>query len=390
MRKAPAIGIDLGTSYSCVCVWQNGKVEIIPNDIGERKTPSYIAFTDSEILVGDTAKNQVTRNLTNTVFNFKRLIGRKYEDREIQDDMKFWPFKLVKEMKSDKPLISVTYQRQNRKFNVEEIYAMILKKLKQTADNYLGKEVEDAIISVPTYFNNFQRESIKEAGEISGLRFLKIIDESTLAAIAYGFEKQYKYEKKVLIFDLGGGNLSVSLLFIEDGLFEVMAINGNTHLGGEDFDNKLIEYCAGEFRRKTGIDIRSNRKALSRVRTSCEKAKKILSVATQATIDIDSLMDGEDLNIVLTRSEFESLCLDLFKKCIPPLECVVKDAKISKSAIDDIVLVGGSTRIPKIQQMIQDYFNGKVLNKSINPDEAIAYGAAIQAAVITNVKDVRC
>ena len=387
MSKAPAIGIDLGTTYSCVGVWQNGKVDIIPNDMGERTTPSYVAFTDTERLVGDAAKNQITRNPTNTVFDAKRLIGRKYEDREVQGDIKLWPFKVVKDPKSDRPQVVINYQKQEKKFFAEEISAMVLQKLKQTANDFLGKEVKDAVITVPAYFNDSQRQATKDAGVISGLNVIRIINEPTAAAIAYGLDKMEKGEKNVLIFDLGGGTFDVSLLTLEEGLFEVKATNGNTHLGGEDFDNRLVEYCANEFRRKTSIDIKKNAKALRRVRASCEKAKRALSAATQATVDIDALMDGEDLNVVITRSKLEDLCMDLFKKCIEPLECVIKDSKISKSEIDEVVLVGGSTRIPKIQQMVQEFFNGKEPNKSINPDEAVAYGAAVQAAIITNVKD---
>ena len=388
MSKAPAIGIDLGTTYSCVGVWQNGKVDIIPNDMGERTTPSYVAFTDTERLVGDAAKNQITRNPTNTVFDAKRLIGRKFEDREVQEDIKLWPFKVVKDPKSDRPQIVITYQKQEKKFFAEEISAMVLQKLKKTAEDFLGgKEVKDAIVTVPAYFNDSQRQATKDAGTISGLNVLRIINEPTAAAIAYGLDKQEKKEENVLIFDLGGGTFDVSLLSLEDGLFEVKATNGNTHLGGEDFDNRLVEYCAGEFRRKTSIDIKGNAKALRRVRASCEKAKRALSAATQATVDIDALMDGEDLNVVITRSKFEDLCMDLFKKCMPPLENVIKDAKMSKSQIDEVVLVGGSTRIPKIQSMVQEFFNGKEPNKGINPDEAVAYGAAVQAAIMTNVKD---
>ena len=388
MSKAPAIGIDLGTTYSCVGVWQNGKVDIIPNDMGERTTPSYVAFTDTERLVGDAAKNQITRNPTNTVFDAKRLIGRKYEDREVQEDIKLWPFKVVKDPKSDRPQIQITYQKQEKKFFAEEISTMVLQKLKQTASDFLGKEVKDAIVTVPAYFNDSQRQATKDAGTISGLNVLRIINEPTAAAIAYGLDKQAgKKEENVLIFDLGGGTFDVSLLALEEGLFEVRATNGNTHLGGEDFDNRLVEYCAGEFKRKTSIDIKNNAKALRRVRASCEKAKRALSAATQATVDIDALMDGEDLNVVITRSKFEDLCMDLFKKCLPPLESVLKDAKMSKSEINEVVLVGGSTRIPKIQQMVQEFFNGKEPNKGINPDEAVAYGAAVQAAIMTNVKD---
>ena len=387
MSKAPAIGIDLGTTYSCVGVWMNGKVEIIPNDMGERTTPSYVAFTETERLVGDAAKNQITRNPTNTVFDAKRLIGRKYEDREVQDDMKLWPFKVIKDDKSDRPQIVVKFKGEEKKFFAEEISAMVLQKLKQTATDYLGKEVKDAIVTVPAYFNDSQRQATKDAGTISGLNVLRIINEPTAAAIAYGLDKKYQNERNVLIFDLGGGTFDVSLLSLEDGLFEVKATNGHTHLGGEDFDNRLVEYCAGEFRRKTSIDLKENAKALRRVRAACEKAKRALSAATQATVDIDALMDGQDLNVTITRSKFEDLCIDLFKKCIPPLENVLKDAKMSKSEINEVVLVGGSTRIPKIVSMVQEFFNGKEPNKSINPDEAVAYGAAVQAAVVTNVKD---
>ena len=384
MSKAPAIGIDLGTTYSCVGVWQNGKVDIIPNDMGERTTPSYVAFTDTERLVGDAAKNQITRNPTNTVFDAKRLIGRKFEDREVQEDMKLWPFKVVKDPQSDRPQVQITYQKQQKKFFAEEISAMVLQKLKQTATDFLGKEVKEAIVTVPAYFNDSQRQATKDAGTISGLNVLRIINEPTAAAIAYGLDKKSSSEENVLIFDLGGGTFDVSLLSLEDGLFEVRATNGNTHLGGEDFDNRLVEYCAGEFKRKTNVDIKKNAKALRRVRASCEKAKRALSAATQATVDIDALMDGEDLNVVITRSKFEDLCMDLFKKCMPPLENVLKDAKMSKSQIHEVVLVGGSTRIPKIQSMVQEFFNGKEPNKGINPDEAVAYGAAVQAKMKTS------
>ena len=274
MSKAPAIGIDLGTTYSCVGVWMNGKVEIIPNDMGERTTPSYVAFTETERLVGDAAKNQITRNPTNTVFDAKRLIGRKYEDREVQDDIKLWPFKVVRDDKSDRPQIVVKFKGEEKKFFAEEISAMVLQKLKQTASDYLGKEVKDAIVTVPAYFNDSQRQATKDAGTISGLNVLRIINEPTAAAIAYGLDKNYDKEKNVLIFDLGGGTFDVSLLSLEEGLFEVKATNGHTHLGGEDFDNRLVEYCAGEFRRKYSIDLKENAKALRRVRAACEKAKR--------------------------------------------------------------------------------------------------------------------
>jgi heat shock protein 1/8 len=387
MSKAPAIGIDLGTTYSCVGVWNNGKVDIIPNDMGERTTPSYVAFTETERLVGDAAKNQITRNPTNTVFDAKRLIGRKYNDPIVQEDIKLWPFKVVKEEGGDRPQIVVNFQGVEKKFMAEEISSMVLQKMKKIAEDYLGKEVKDAIVTVPAYFNDSQRQATKDAGQISGLNVVRMINEPTAAAIAYGLDKKFKTERNVLIFDLGGGTFDVSVLTLEEGLFEVLATNGHTHLGGEDFDNRLVEYCAGEFRRKNNLDLKENPKALRRVRAACEKAKRALSASTQATVDIDALMDGRDLNVTITRAKFEELCGDLFKKCITPLDNVIKDAKISKSQIHDVVLVGGSTRIPKVISMVQEYFNGKEPNRSINPDEAVAYGAAVQAAVVSNVQD---
>ena len=390
--SGPAIGIDLGTTYSCVGVWLNDKVEIIPNDQGNNTTPSYVAFTEEERLIGDAAKNQVARNPKNTVFDAKRLIGRKFSEKQIQDDMKHWPFK-VEQGSGDKPVIVVEYKGESKKFQAEEISSMVLIKMKEIAEAYLSKTVKNAVITVPAYFNDSQRQATKDAGTISGLNVLRIINEPTAAAIAYGLDKKSSQEKNVLIFDLGGGTFDVSLLTIEEGIFEVKATNGHTHLGGEDFDNRLVDYCVAEFKKKTGIDINGNARALRRLRTQCEKAKRILSAAHQAPIECETLAEGEDFNTQISRAKFEELCMDLFRKCMPPVENVLKDANLAKGQVHEVVLVGGSTRIPKVQQMLSDFFNGKTLNRSINPDEAVAYGAAVQAAILTgegdsNVKDL--
>lgn len=383
-QKNVAIGIDLGTTYSCVGVWQNGKVDIIPNDMGERTTPSYVAFTESgERLVGDAAKNQVTRNPQNTVFDAKRLIGRKFMDSIVQEDIKLWPFKVEKEKNGERPQIVVSFQGETKRFFAEEISAMVLQKMKKIAEDYVGCAIKDAIVTVPAYFNDSQRLATKDAGTISGLNVMRIINEPTAAAIAYGLDKKFKSERNVLIFDLGGGTFDVSILTLEEGLFEVRSTNGHTHLGGEDFDNRLVEYCCGEFKRKTGLDLKENPKALRRLRCSCEKAKRALSAAAQTTIDIDSIFDGRDFNMTITRAKFEELCMDLFKLCIPPVEGALRDSKLSKPEIHDIVLIGGSTRIPKICKMVEDFFQ-KEPNKSINPDEAVAYGAAVQAAILNS------
>jgi len=377
-----AIGIDLGTTYSCVGVWQNDRVEIIANDQGNRTTPSYVAFTDTERLIGDAAKNQVALNPTNTVFDAKRLIGRKFTDSVVQDDMKHWPFKIVKK-DGDKPNIQVAYKGEDKTFSPEEISAMVLVKMKETAEAFLGKPVKDAVITVPAYFNDGQRQATKDAGAIAGLNVLRIINEPTAAAIAYGLDKKGEAEKNVLIFDLGGGTFDVSLLTMEGGVFEVKATGGNTHLGGEDFDNRMVTHFMDEFKRKFKKDIAGNQRAIRRLRTACERAKRTLSSSTQASIEIDSLHEGVDFYTNITRARFEELCIDMFRGCLEPVEKVLRDAKISKSQINEIVLVGGSTRIPKVQQLLQDFFNGKELNKSINPDEAVAYGAAVQAAILT-------
>ena len=378
-----AIGIDLGTTYSCVGVWQNGHVDIIANDQGNRTTPSYVSFNDNERLIGDAAKSMVSSNPTNTVFDAKRLIGQKFNDNRVQEDMKHFSYKVIN--KDSKPYIQVEYKEDTKVFSPEEISAMVLTKMKETAESYLGHDVTDAVITVPAYFNDSQRQATKDAGIIAGLNVLRIINEPTAAAIAYGLDK--KGEKNVLIFDCGGGTFDVSLLTIEDGVFEVKATAGDTHLGGEDFDTRLVEHFADEFKKKNKQDLRNNKKSLRRLRTACERAKRTLSSSSTAAIECDGLFDGIDFNASITRARFENICDDLFRKTMQPVEQVLNDSKISKNNVHEIVLVGGSTRIPKIQELLKSFFNGKEPSKSINPDECVAYGAAVQAAILTGVTD---
>jgi len=379
----PAVGIDLGTTYSCVGIWQNERVEIIANDQGNRTTPSWVAFTETERLIGDAAKNQAAMNPANTVFDAKRLIGRKMDDPSVANDSKHFPFKIVG--KDGKPHIGVEFKGEQKVFSPEEISSMVLVKMKETAEAYLGKDVKHAVITVPAYFNDSQRQATKDAGMISGLNVMRIINEPTAAAIAYGLEKKAAGERNILIYDLGGGTFDVSLLTIDDGIFEVKATAGDTHLGGEDFDNRMVSYCIQEFKKKHKKDPSNNARALRRIRTACERAKRTLSSAAQTTIEVDSAFDGIDFYMNVTRAKFEELCADLFRGTMDPVDRVLRDAKISKGSVHEIVLVGGSTRIPKVQQLLQDFFNGKELNKSINPDEAVAYGAAVQAAILAGV-----
>jgi heat shock 70kDa protein 1/2/6/8 len=383
----PCVGIDLGTTYSCVGIWQNDRVEIIANDQGNRTTPSYVAFTDSERVIGDAAKNQVAMNPTNSVFDAKRLIGRKFSDPVVQQDMRHWPFKVIAR-DGDKPHIQVEYLGETKTFTPEEISAMVLQKMKATAEAYLGKTVESAVVTVPAYFNDSQRQATKDAGTIAGLHVKRIINEPTAAAIAYGLDRKSSSERNVLIFDLGGGTFDVSLLTLDDGVFEVRATAGDTHLGGEDFDSRLVNHFIQEFKRKNqNLDPSSNPRAIRRLRTACERAKRALSSCASASIEIDALYEGIDFYTSITRALFENLNQDLFRGTLIPVEQVLRDSKMDKRSIHDVVLVGGSTRIPKIQQLLQEFFNGKEPSKAINPDEAVAYGAAVQAAIIDGKTD---
>jgi heat shock protein 5 len=374
------IGIDLGTTYSCVAVMKNGKVEILVNDQGHRITPSYVAFTSDERLVGDAAKNQAASNPTNTVFDIKRLIGRTFKDKDVQADMKHFPFKVID--RDGAPVVSVQYQGAEKVFSPEEISAMILGKMKEIAEAYLGKKVTHAVVTVPAYFNDAQRQATKDAGVIAGLNVLRIVNEPTAAAIAYGLNLN-KEERQIIVYDLGGGTFDVSLLSIEDGFFEVLATAGDTHLGGEDFDYRVINHFTKLYNKKHSTDITKNLKTMGKLKREVEKAKRTLSSQMSVRIEIEAFHDGEDFSETLTRAKFEELNIDLFKRTLKPVEQVLKDANVKKADVRDIVLVGGSTRIPKVKALLEEFFNGKQASQSINPDEAVAYGAAVQGGILS-------
>lgn len=379
-KLGTVIGIDLGTTYSCVGVYKNGHVEIIANDQGNRITPSWVAFTDSERLIGEAAKNQFAVNPERTVFDVKRLIGRKFEDSSVQKDMKLVPYKIVN--REGKPYIRVQLKDGEKTFSPEEVSAMILTKMKDTAEAYLGKKIKDAVVTVPAYFNDAQRQATKDAGVIAGMNVARIINEPTAAAIAYGLDKKGG-EKNILVFDLGGGTFDVSILTIDNGVFEVLSTNGDTHLGGEDFDQRIMEYFIKLIKKKFNKDISKDNRALGKLRREAERAKRALSNQHQVRVEIESLFDGTDFSEPLTRARFEELNQDLFKKTMGPVKKAMDDAGLQKTEINEIVLVGGSTRIPKVQQLLKDYFDGKEPSKGVNPDEAVAYGAAVQGGILS-------
>jgi len=377
--EGPVIGIDLGTTYSCVGIFKNGRVEIIPNELGNRITPSYVAFTDDEKLVGEAAKNQASQNPLRTVYVIKRFMGRDFDDKEVQRDMKYLPYKVTS--KGGKPYVSVETSQGQKTLSPEEISSMILVKMKETAEAYIGKEVKHAVVTVPAYFNDAQRQATKDAGLIAGLDVLRIINEPTAAAIAYGLDKK-QGEKNIIVFDLGGGTFDVSLLTIDSGIFEVVSTAGDTHLGGEDFDQRLTEHFTKIFKKKNNVDLKNYPRAFQKLKSEVEKAKRDLSSVHQVKVTIEGIMDGIDFSETITRARFEELCADLFKKTLNPVQQVLDDGGMKKSEIDEVVLVGGSTRIPKVQQLIKDFFNGKEPNRGINPDEAVAYGAAVQGGIL--------
>jgi heat shock protein 5 len=378
--KCPVIGIDLGTTYSCVGIFKNGGVEIIPNEQGSRITPSVVGYTDEERLIGEAAKNLATVNPEQTFYDIKRLIGRKFEDKEVQSDAKFLPYKIVN--KDGKPYVRSNFKGEEKVFSPEEISAMILIKMKEVAENYLGYEVKNAVVTVPAYFNDAQRQATKDAGLIAGLNVLRIVNEPTAAAMAYGLDKKGQKESTILVFDLGGGTFDVSILSIEDGVFEVISTSGDTHLGGEDFDQRVVEYYTKLFKKKHNKDITTDKRVIQKLKREVEKAKRALSSVHEYKIEIENFFDGITLDETLTRAKFEELNMDLFKKTLVPVQTALEDANKKKTDIDEIVLVGGSTRIPKIQELIKEYFNGKEPNRYINPDEAVAYGAAIQGGIL--------
>lgn len=382
----PCIGIDLGTTYSCVAVWRNSRVDVCPNEQGNRITPSYVAFTNNARLIGDAAKNQAPANPTGTLFDVKRLIGRKFSDTSVQKDQKLFPFAL-KPDKNGKPVIELPEEMKQSKstFTPEEVSGMILRKMKETAETYLGCEVKHAVVTVPAYFNDAQRQATKDAGTIAGLQVERVINEPTAAAIAYGLDKQDR-EENILVFDLGGGTFDVTLLSIDHGVFEVLATSGNTHLGGEDFDHRLMEYCMNQFKRQQGVDMSQDKRAIQRLRKQCELAKRTLSTQSSATIDCDALCEGKDFTTTISRAKFEELNLDLFKKTMVPVTQVLKDAGLSKKDVHEIILVGGSTRIPKVQQMLSEYFGNKELNKGINPDEAVVSNTCWEITLCSSMK----
>jgi heat shock protein 5 len=375
----PVIGIDLGTTYSCVGIFKNNRVEIIPNDQGNRITPSYVAFAEEERLIGEAAKNQATTNPSQTLFDVKRLIGRRFKDATVQKDIKLLPYSMVD--KQGKLMIRVNVKGEDKFVVPEEVSSMVLTKMKETAENYLGQEVKHAVITVPAYFNDAQRQATKDAGKIAGLEVMRILNEPTAAAVAYGLDKKTG-EKNILVYDLGGGTFDVSLLTIDNGVFEVLATNGDTHLGGEDFDQRVMQHFMKVFSKKHGEDMSKDKRAIQKLRREVEKAKRALSSTHQAALEIEGLFDGIDFSETLTRARFEELNSDLFKSTLGPVKQVLEDSGLQKTQVDEIVLVGGSTRIPKVQQLIKNFFDGKEPNRGINPDEAVAYGAAVQAGIL--------